>query len=48
MNYAGCKRKFDVDAYVRKMAKFMSEPTGTVRTLNQRVESFPDMTLTPH
>jgi hypothetical protein len=46
MNYAGCKRKFDVDAYVRKVAKFMSEPT--VRTLNQRVKSFPDMTLTPH
>lgn len=32
MNYAGCKRKFDVDAYVRKMAKFMSEPTGTKKT----------------
>jgi hypothetical protein len=25
MNYAGCKRKFDVDAYVRKLAKYMPE-----------------------
>jgi hypothetical protein len=37
MNYAGCKRKFDVDAYVQKMAKFMSEPTDKVRTQSLRV-----------
>lgn len=33
MNYAGCKRKFDVATYVRKMSKYMSADQKVSRGL---------------